>query len=104
MDDLRTRIGVKIENTLEPWCYEATRDNIRHSAHGIGAVEGKVPVVGVGSGAIGVEFASFYRDLGARVTIVEALPRILPVEDAEISGLAHKQLVKQGFEIHVDST
>ena len=33
---LRKRIGVKIENTIEPWCYEATRDNIRHYAHGIG--------------------------------------------------------------------
>jgi dihydrolipoamide dehydrogenase len=58
----------------------------------------------VGSGAIGVEFASFYRDLGSEVTIVEALPRILPVEDAEISDLAHKQFAKQGFEIHVNST
>jgi dihydrolipoamide dehydrogenase len=58
----------------------------------------------VGSGAIGVEFASFYRDLGAHVTIVETLPRILPVEDVEISAHAHKQLVKQGFEIHVDAT
>lgn len=36
LDDLRGRIGVKIENTVEPWCYEATRDNIRHYAHGIG--------------------------------------------------------------------
>ena len=36
LDDLRKRIGVKIERTLEPWCYEATRDNIRHYAHGIG--------------------------------------------------------------------
>jgi len=36
LDDLRARIGVRIENTLEPWCYEATRDNIRHYAHGIG--------------------------------------------------------------------
>ena len=36
MDDLRRRIGVRIENTLEPWCHEATRDNIRHYAHGIG--------------------------------------------------------------------
>ncbi len=36
LDDLRRRIGVKIENTIEPWCYEATRDNIRHYAHGIG--------------------------------------------------------------------
>jgi dihydrolipoamide dehydrogenase len=58
----------------------------------------------VGSGAIGVEFASFYRDLGAQVTIVETLPRILPVEDEEISAFAHKQFVKQGFEIHVGAT
>jgi dihydrolipoamide dehydrogenase len=58
----------------------------------------------VGSGAIGVEFASFYRDLGAEVTIVEALPRILPVEDEEISKLAHKQFKKQGIKIHVAST
>ncbi|HIG70149.1 MAG: dihydrolipoyl dehydrogenase [Myxococcales bacterium] len=58
----------------------------------------------VGSGAIGIEFASFYSDLGSEVTVVEALPRILPVEDAEISKLAHKQLVKQGFDIHVGAT
>jgi dihydrolipoamide dehydrogenase len=58
----------------------------------------------VGSGAIGIEFASFYRDLGSQVTVVEALPRILPVEDEEISTLAHKQLAKQGMEIHVSST
>ena len=36
IDSLRRRIGVKIEDTIEPWCYEATRDNIRHYAHGIG--------------------------------------------------------------------
>ncbi len=58
----------------------------------------------VGSGAIGIEFASFYRDLGAEVTVVEALPRILPVEDEEISELARKQFAKQGMKIHVDST
>ena len=58
----------------------------------------------VGSGAIGVEFGSFYRDLGSQVTIVEALPRILPVEDEEISAFARKQFEKQGIEIHVDST
>ena len=40
----------------------------------------------IGSGAIGVEFASFYNDFGAEVTIVEMLPRILPVEDAEVSA------------------
>ena len=58
----------------------------------------------VGSGAIGIEFASFYNDLGAEVTVVEALPRILPVEDKEISGIAHKQFEKQGFTIHVNAT
>ena len=36
LEDLRKRVGVKIEKTVEPWCYEATRDNIRHYAHGIG--------------------------------------------------------------------
>lgn len=58
----------------------------------------------VGSGAIGIEFASFYNDLGSEVTVVEALPRILPVEDADISQLAHKEFEKQGIEIHVDAT
>src|SRR5690606_9781388 len=36
LDELRKRIGIRISNTIEPWCYEATRDNIRHYAHGIG--------------------------------------------------------------------
>ncbi len=53
----------------------------------------------VGSGAIGMEFASFYRTLGAAVTVVEMLPQILPVEDAEIAGLARKQFEKQGIAI-----
>jgi len=57
----------------------------------------------VGSGAIGIEFASFYNDLGVEVTVVEALPRILPVEDEEISKLAHKQLSKMGIVFHVDA-
>lgn len=51
----------------------------------------------IGSGAIGIEFASFYRTLGAEVTVVEALDRILPVEDAEISTFMLKQLGKQGI-------
>src|SRR3974390_445319 len=51
----------------------------------------------VGSGAIGIEFASFYRAFGAEVTVVEVLPQILPVEDAEIAGLARKALEKQGI-------
>ncbi len=53
----------------------------------------------IGSGAIGVEFASFYRTLGAEVTIVEVLPQILPVEDAEIAGFARKSFEKQGIKI-----
>jgi dihydrolipoamide dehydrogenase len=58
----------------------------------------------VGSGAIGIEFASFYRGLGAEVTVVEMLPRLLPSEDAEISALAHKAFVKQGMTIHTGTT
>ncbi len=54
----------------------------------------------VGSGAIGIEFASFYRTLGAEVTVVEVLERILPVEDEEISAFAHKAFEKQGMTIH----
>ncbi|WP_316187136.1 MULTISPECIES: dihydrolipoyl dehydrogenase [unclassified Bradyrhizobium] len=53
----------------------------------------------VGSGAIGIEFASFFRTMGSDVTVVEVLPQILPVEDAEIAGLARKQLEKQGLKI-----
>jgi dihydrolipoamide dehydrogenase len=53
----------------------------------------------VGAGAIGIEFASFYRTMGAEVTVVEVLPQILPVEDAEIAAFARKQLEKQGLEI-----
>src|SRR3546814_4597602 len=49
----------------------------------------------IGSGAIGVEFASFYSDMGAEVTIVEMLDRILPVEDADISDFMAKALAKQ---------
>ena len=53
----------------------------------------------VGSGAIGIEFASFYRTFGADVTVVEILPQILPAEDAEISAFARKQFEKQGIKI-----
>ena len=58
----------------------------------------------VGSGAIGIEFASFYRDLGAEVTVLEMLPRILPAEDAEISALARKAFERQGIAIHTGAT
>jgi len=57
----------------------------------------------IGSGAIGVEFASFYSDMGADVTIVEMLPRILPVEDEDVSAFVHKALTKQGMKLHVGS-
>jgi dihydrolipoamide dehydrogenase len=58
----------------------------------------------VGSGAIGIEFASFYRNLGAEVTVVELLDRILPVEDAEISAFAHKAFEKQGMKLVTGAT
>jgi dihydrolipoamide dehydrogenase len=53
----------------------------------------------VGSGAIGIEFASFYRTLGSEVTVVEILPQILPAEDAEIAAFARKAFEKQGMKI-----
>jgi dihydrolipoamide dehydrogenase len=54
----------------------------------------------IGSGAIGIEFASFYLDMGAEVTVVEVLDRVLPVEDEEISAFARKSFEKQGIRIH----
>lgn len=53
----------------------------------------------IGSGAIGIEFASFYLNMGAEVTVVEILDRILPVEDEEISAYAHKAFERQGMKI-----
>jgi dihydrolipoamide dehydrogenase len=58
----------------------------------------------VGSGAIGIEFASFYCTLGAEVTVVEVLDRVLPVEDAEISAFAKKAFEKQGMKILTSAT
>ena len=55
----------------------------------------------VGSGAIGIEFASFYRALGSDVTVIEALPRILPVEDEEVSKAAQKAFEKRGLKFRV---
>jgi dihydrolipoamide dehydrogenase len=56
-------------------------------------------LVVMGSGAIGIEFASFYRTMGAEVTVVEVLPQIMPVEDAEIAAHARKRFEKQGMKI-----
>jgi len=61
-------------------------------------------VLVVGSGAIGIEFASFYRTMGAEVTVVEVLDRVLPVEDAEISAFAQKAFEKQGMAIRTKAT
>ncbi len=58
----------------------------------------------IGSGAIGMEFASFYSDLGVNVTVVEVVPRILPVEDEEIAAFARKQFEKRGIAIHTGTT
>jgi dihydrolipoamide dehydrogenase len=57
----------------------------------------------VGAGAIGVEFASFYRAFGVRVTLIEALPQILPSEDQEIAALARKSFQKQGIDIRTST-
>ena len=57
----------------------------------------------VGSGAIGVEFAYFYNSMGCKVTVVEFLPRIVPVEDEEISKELEKNFKKNGIEIMTSS-
>jgi dihydrolipoamide dehydrogenase len=57
----------------------------------------------MGSGAIGIEFASFYRTMGVEVTVVELLPQVMPVEDAEISKFAQKQFEKQGMKIILEA-
>ncbi len=57
----------------------------------------------MGSGAIGIEFASFYNAMGCDVTVIEVMPTIMPVEDAEISDLARKQLEKSGLKIHTEA-
>jgi dihydrolipoamide dehydrogenase len=58
----------------------------------------------VGSGAIGIEFASFYHDMGSEVTVVEVLDRVLPVEDEEISAFARKSFEKRGIRINTGAT
>ena len=58
----------------------------------------------IGSGAIGIEFASFYRNFGVEVTVVEVMDRVLPVEDAEISAFAKKAFEKQGMKIMTSAT
>ena len=61
-------------------------------------------IIVIGSGAIGMEFASFYNDLGVKVTVVEALPSILPNEDEDISKIVETNFVKRGIDIKTNTT
>jgi dihydrolipoamide dehydrogenase len=58
----------------------------------------------VGSGAIGIEFADFYNSMGTKVTVVEFLPNIVPLEDEEVSKHVEKSLKKSGIEIMTNSS
>ena len=78
---------------------EADGDLVWSYRHALVASRMPKKLLVIGSGAIGIEFASFFNTLGAETTVVEVMDRILPVEDAEISAFAKKQFVKQGMKI-----
>ncbi|PZQ99380.1 MAG: dihydrolipoyl dehydrogenase [Cereibacter sphaeroides] len=78
---------------------EADGDLVWSYRHALQPVRMPKKLLVIGSGAIGIEFASFFNTLGADTTVVEVMDRILPVEDAEISAFARKQFVKQGMKI-----
>ncbi len=78
---------------------EADGDLVWTYKHALDPVRMPKKLLVIGSGAIGIEFASFFNTLGADTTVVEVMDRVLPVEDAEISGFAKKQFVKQGMKI-----
>ncbi len=78
---------------------EADGDLVWTYRHALQPVRMPKDLLVIGSGAIGIEFASFYNTLGAKTTVVEVMDRILPVEDAEISAFAKKQFTKQGMVI-----
>ncbi|MFN0115471.1 MAG: dihydrolipoyl dehydrogenase [Paracoccaceae bacterium] len=78
---------------------EADGDRVWSYKHALVAPRVPKTLLVIGSGAIGIEFASFFNTLGAKTTVVEVLDRILPVEDAEISAFARKSFVKQGMTI-----
>jgi len=82
---------------------KADGDKIWTYRHAMVPKEMPTNLLVIGSGAIGVEFASFYSDMGAKVTIVEMLDRILPVEDEEVSAFMTKALTKQGMTIRTSS-
>ncbi|UWQ64214.1 dihydrolipoyl dehydrogenase [Leisingera caerulea] len=78
---------------------EADGDLVWTYKHALDPVRMPKKLLVIGSGAIGIEFASFYNTLGAETTVVEVMDRVLPVEDAEISAFAKKSFVKQGMKI-----
>ncbi|KIC34804.1 dihydrolipoyl dehydrogenase [Leisingera sp. ANG-S5] len=78
---------------------EADGDQVWTYKHALQPVRMPKKLLVIGSGAIGIEFASFYNTLGADTTVVEVMDRVLPVEDAEISAFAKKAFVKQGMKI-----
>ena len=78
---------------------EADGDLVWTYKHALNPVRMPKKLLVIGSGAIGIEFASFFNTLGADTTVVEVMDRVLPVEDAEISGFAKQQFVKQGMKI-----
>ncbi len=78
---------------------EADGEQVWTYKHALQAKRMPKKLLVIGSGAIGIEFASFFNALGADVTVVEVLDRILPVEDAEISAFAQKAFEKQGMKI-----
>ena len=78
---------------------EADGDLVWSYKHALVASRMPKKLLVIGSGAIGIEFASFFNTLGADTTVVEVMDRILPVEDAEISAFAKKAFIKQGMKI-----
>ena len=78
---------------------KADGDKVWTYRHAMTPKEMPTDLLVIGSGAIGIEFASFYNDLGAKVTVVEMMDRIVPVEDADVSAFLEKQLKKQGMTI-----
>jgi dihydrolipoamide dehydrogenase len=78
---------------------EADGDLVWTYRHALQPVRMPKKLLVIGSGAIGIEFASFFNTLGADTTVVEVMDRVLPVEDAEISAFAKKAFVKQGMKI-----
>ena len=78
---------------------EADGDRVWNYKHALQAPRMPKKLLVIGSGAIGIEFASFFNTMGADTTVVEVMDRVLPVEDAEISAFAKKQFVKQGMTI-----